>query len=58
MPKFALVEPNGRVAQVEESIFPIADPFEWVECSDGVDINYVYKDGAFVERDQNESSFE
>jgi hypothetical protein len=51
MSKYALVEPSGRVAQVEANendTFPVADPFRWLECGDEVDITYRYEDGEFL----------
>lgn len=45
---YALVEPTGRVAQIETKIFPIAPPFEWVECDSSVDTTYIYVGGTFV----------
>lgn len=50
MTKFALVEPNGRVAQVEDeaNIFPIADPYVWIECPDEAEAGWTYIEGVFA----------
>ena len=33
--KRALIDPSGRIAQVEAVDFPVAAPFFWVDCPDG-----------------------
>lgn len=48
MSKFALVEPTGRIAQIEEETFAIAEPYKWLECGDEVDATWRYEDGTFV----------
>lgn len=50
MARFALVEPSGRVAQVEDAAFPVAEPFQWIECDKNIDTNYNFIDGVFVAR--------
>ena len=33
--KRALIDPSGRIAQVDAVDFPVAAPFFWVDCPDG-----------------------
>lgn len=46
--KRALIEPSGRVAQVEAADFPVAPPLRWVECPDEAKPETHYFDGAAV----------
>jgi hypothetical protein len=54
--KYALICPNEpvldgyRVAQIEEIIFPVAEPLYWLECADSVTArDWYFKDGAYLE---------
>lgn len=49
MTRYALVEPGGRIAQIEIDIFEIAPPYEWIECPKKVDESYIYTEGKFVD---------
>lgn len=48
--KYALICPNEpvkggyRVAQVEDTTFPVAEPTYWLECSDNIVPESVYLD--------------
>lgn len=44
--KYALIEPNNRIAQVSDSEFPVAPPLQWVQCDDDVTTEWTY-DGTF-----------
>ena len=44
--KYALIEPNNRIAQVSDSEFPVAQPLQWVQCDDDVTTEWTY-DGTF-----------
>lgn len=48
----ALVEPSGRVAQVEEKEFPVAPPLKWVDCDTTVQPEYEFKNGKFKAPDR------
>lgn len=50
---YALISPNenNRICQVEENIFPVADPLHWVDLSNvvgNVTTEWIYVDGNFV----------
>lgn len=45
----ALVEPSGRVAQVEDRDFPVAPPLVWMDCPDDCKADDRYSGGAFVQ---------
>jgi hypothetical protein len=54
--KYALICPNEpvldgyRVAQIEEVVFPVAEPLYWLECADNVTANdWYFKDGVYGE---------
>ncbi len=47
--RYALVEPSGRIAQIEQAPFPVAAPLQWVEVADEVMAAWNYRDGAAIE---------
>lgn len=47
----ALISPkeNNRVAQVTKTIFKVALPLHWVDCTEEVKPEWKYVDGNFIE---------
>ncbi len=45
--KKALVEPDGRIAQIATDIFPVAPPLEWVDVPDDTTTRHTW-DGTNV----------
>ena len=47
---YALISPseNNRIAQVEETEFPVAEPLFWAECPADCTTEWTYVDGQFI----------
>ena len=47
---YALISPNenNRIAQVEETEFPVAEPLFWTECPADCTTEWTYVDGQFL----------
>jgi hypothetical protein len=41
--KWALVQSDGRIAQIEDKTFPVADPLRWVEVPDDTTTRHRYE---------------
>ncbi len=52
--KKALIDPDGRIAQVEfEELFPVEPPMTWVDCPDDCQAySWKLQDGVFLPPDQ------
>lgn len=52
----ALISPDesGRVVQIENKTFPVAEPLFWIDCPVGVTPEFRFADGEFIPPDQPE----
>lgn len=52
MSKLALIDPDGRVVQIEpeDNEFEVAPPFQWVSCLKNTSIGMLFQDGVFFDQ--------
>jgi len=46
--KYALIDPNGRLAEVATEKFPVHESLRWIECADDADTRTHHFDGSAV----------